>query len=217
MVLKSEREVMQTLIKDALTELCVSKLQFSSSVSIEALIGITLDESDVLLVNVKETLPANEQRPHKRPRMQVALKSVEKAVQKINTKSPSGAKSPSIASPPKRAPTVINIVPIPAELAETHVALGTVDMAPELASVNMAIKVKEESDDASEKASRAPSAAVDAEQVSCTQIHVFCLTTECVFQRSDKQLHAVTDYTGFPSRSFWTHLVSEQVLFCFPD
>ena len=54
MVLKEERERINKLISEALPILCKSGLKFSTEVSIDALIGITLDSEEVILVSVKQ-------------------------------------------------------------------------------------------------------------------------------------------------------------------
>ena len=95
----------------------------------EALVGITLDEKDIILVSMKETIRQTTS-PKKTP-MQVALKSVQAAVERVNAKteakkspkkrpSPTGKKSP--------GPKVINIVPanLP-EAQNTPVAIGTIE------------------------------------------------------------------------------------------
>ena len=96
----------------------------------EALVGITLDEKDIILVSMKETIKQTTS-PKKTP-MQVALKSVQAAVERVNAKTggkkssskrqfPKGKKSPS----PKK---FINIAPtnLP-EAQNTPVAIGTIE------------------------------------------------------------------------------------------
>lgn len=55
MVVESEQDRIRQLLSRALPLLCKSGLSFANEFSIEALIGITLDKSDVFLVSVKET------------------------------------------------------------------------------------------------------------------------------------------------------------------
>ena len=128
MVLRHEQETMQTLIRDAITLLCKSNLQFKKSISLEALVGITLDDSDVILVSVKEYI--KQPSPKKTP-MQVALKSVQAAVKKVNAKTAvkkSPKKSPSSKVLNSQGPSVINIVPENlSDTQETSVAIGTIE------------------------------------------------------------------------------------------
>ena len=121
---------MQALITDALTLLCKSNLQFKNCVSMEALVGITLDEKDIILVSVKETIKQTTS-PKKSP-MQISLKSVQAAVQRVNAKS-GGNKSPKKKLSPKgkQSPArVINIMPTNLPQTETEpVAIGTIETA----------------------------------------------------------------------------------------
>lgn len=55
-VLKAERLRLKKLLSDAIPLLCKTGLSFQSQCSIEALIGITLDENEVILVSFKETV-----------------------------------------------------------------------------------------------------------------------------------------------------------------
>ena len=129
MVLRSEQETMQALIRDAITLLCKSNLQFKNCISMEALVGITLDEKDIILVSMKETIRQTTS-PKKTP-MQVALKSVQAAVERVNAKT-GGKKSPKKRPSPKGkkspSPRVINIMPtnLP-EAQNTPVAIGTIE------------------------------------------------------------------------------------------
>ena len=95
----------------------------------EALVGITLDEKDIILVSMKETIRQTTS-PKKTP-MQVALKSVQAAVERVNAKT-GGKKSPKKRPSPKGkkspSPKVINIMPtnLP-EAQNTPVAIGTIE------------------------------------------------------------------------------------------
>ncbi|KAK2146196.1 hypothetical protein LSH36_625g01015 [Paralvinella palmiformis] len=56
MVLKADQERVKTLLKDTITLLCRNGLTFKSKFSIEALIGVTLDDSDVFLISINELI-----------------------------------------------------------------------------------------------------------------------------------------------------------------
>lgn len=56
MVLKPDQQRIKDLLSETITLLCRSGLHFKSEFSIEALIGITLDQEDVFLVSIKETV-----------------------------------------------------------------------------------------------------------------------------------------------------------------
>lgn len=56
MVPSVDRQRVKTLLTETITLLCKNGLHFTSGFSIEALIGITLDEDDVFLVSIKETV-----------------------------------------------------------------------------------------------------------------------------------------------------------------
>lgn len=56
MVPSADRQRVKTLLTETITLLCKNGLHFKSGFSIEALIGITLDEDDVFLVSIKETV-----------------------------------------------------------------------------------------------------------------------------------------------------------------
>lgn len=59
MVLKSDQERVKALLSETITLLCRNGLHFQSELSIEALIGITLDHDDVFLVSVREIIQPN--------------------------------------------------------------------------------------------------------------------------------------------------------------
>jgi len=54
MVLKSDQQRIKTLLQEAIPLLCKNGLSYQSEFCIEALIGITLDQNDVFLVNINE-------------------------------------------------------------------------------------------------------------------------------------------------------------------
>lgn len=56
MVLSADQQRVKTLLTETITLLCKNGLHFKTEFSIEALIGITLDEDDVFLVSIKETI-----------------------------------------------------------------------------------------------------------------------------------------------------------------
>lgn len=56
MVVREDQERVKTLISDTITLLCRNGLTFKSKFCINALIGITLDEDDVFLVDIRETV-----------------------------------------------------------------------------------------------------------------------------------------------------------------
>ena len=56
MVLKAEQDKLKKLLGEAIPLLCKNGIQFKSEFSIEALIGITLDRDQVLLVSINETV-----------------------------------------------------------------------------------------------------------------------------------------------------------------
>jgi hypothetical protein len=56
MVLAADKERVKTLLKDTITLLCRNGLTFKSKFSIEALIGVTLDDEDIFLVSINELI-----------------------------------------------------------------------------------------------------------------------------------------------------------------
>ena len=56
MVIKADQERIKTLLKDTITLLCKNGLNFKTEFSVEALIGITLDKEDVVLVSINEII-----------------------------------------------------------------------------------------------------------------------------------------------------------------
>ena len=51
-----EQERVRQLLTEAITVLCKNGLKYSSKFCVEGLLGITLDDNDILLVNIKETI-----------------------------------------------------------------------------------------------------------------------------------------------------------------
>ena len=51
---KEEQHRLRSLLVNALTVICRSSLGFRRKFTIEGLLGITLDEQDIILVNVNE-------------------------------------------------------------------------------------------------------------------------------------------------------------------
>ena len=51
-----ERDRIQKLIRDTIITLCNSGLEFDTELSVEGLLGITLDHKDILLVNINEII-----------------------------------------------------------------------------------------------------------------------------------------------------------------
>lgn len=56
MVLTADQERLKNLLIETITLLCKNGLDFQSEFSVDALIGITLDQKDVFLVTIKETV-----------------------------------------------------------------------------------------------------------------------------------------------------------------
>ena len=55
-VLSEDRERLRLLMTETITLLCKNGLKFKSEFSISALVGITLDQNEVFLVEIKETV-----------------------------------------------------------------------------------------------------------------------------------------------------------------
>ena len=51
-----EQERVRQLLTEAITVLCKNGLKYSSKFCVEGLLGITLDDNDILLVNIRETI-----------------------------------------------------------------------------------------------------------------------------------------------------------------
>lgn len=62
MVLKADQQRVKALLTETITLLCKNGLHFNSELCIDALVGITLDQEDVFLVSIKETI-----RPQMKP------------------------------------------------------------------------------------------------------------------------------------------------------
>jgi len=56
MTLKPDQDRIKSLLSETITLLCRNGLNFKAELTVEALIGITLDHSDVFLVSIKETV-----------------------------------------------------------------------------------------------------------------------------------------------------------------
>jgi len=56
MVSEMEQKRLRDLIVDTVTVLCQSSLQFTSKFSVEGLLGITVDDKDVFLINIHEVV-----------------------------------------------------------------------------------------------------------------------------------------------------------------
>ena len=57
---KAEQHRMRAMLTEAVTLLCKTGLQFCSEFTVEGLLGITLDNDDVILVNINETVKTTE-------------------------------------------------------------------------------------------------------------------------------------------------------------
>jgi len=55
----SQQDHIQAVLKDTIVLLCQNGLQYQSEFNIEALVAITVDQSEVLLVSIKESIQAN--------------------------------------------------------------------------------------------------------------------------------------------------------------
>ena len=56
MVLKADQQRVRALLAETVTLLCKNGLHYKSEFSIEGLIGITLDQDEIFLVSIKETI-----------------------------------------------------------------------------------------------------------------------------------------------------------------
>ena len=70
MKLKEDQARIKDLLKDTITLLCKNGLHYRAGFSVEALIGITLDEEDVFLVNIKESVKNEDA---KEPQIEVSV------------------------------------------------------------------------------------------------------------------------------------------------
>ena len=74
---KEEVKRMRTLLSDAITTLCRSGLRYKETLLVEGLIGITLDEGDIVLVNVNKTFETKEYQDKKAAEEKAARKKAE--------------------------------------------------------------------------------------------------------------------------------------------
>jgi len=56
----TQMDNMQAVLRDTIVLLCQNGLRFQSQFNIEALLAITVDQNEVLLVSIKETVHAND-------------------------------------------------------------------------------------------------------------------------------------------------------------
>ena len=56
MVLTTDKQHVKSLLTETITLLCKNGLNFKSELSVEALIGVTIDREDVFLINIKEMI-----------------------------------------------------------------------------------------------------------------------------------------------------------------
>ena len=56
MVLKADQQRVKALLTETITLLCKNGLHFRTQFTIEGLIGITLDQDEIFLVNINETI-----------------------------------------------------------------------------------------------------------------------------------------------------------------
>ena len=91
--MKAERQRIKALLTEAITVLCKNGLGYKYTCAIEGLLGITLDDEDIFLVNINETIKGAERPP---PEEEVAKQDQEGAPE-----SPAATASPS-ATPRRR-------------------------------------------------------------------------------------------------------------------
>ena len=53
---KAGQEQMKSLLADSIINLCKNSLHFSSEISVEALVGVTLDKQNILLMNINKSI-----------------------------------------------------------------------------------------------------------------------------------------------------------------
>lgn len=75
MVLKPDQEHIRELLAETITLLCCNGLHFKSEFSIDALIGITIDQDEVFLVSIKETFQ-NGRAVHANKRQQTSSRPI---------------------------------------------------------------------------------------------------------------------------------------------
>ena len=54
MLASQNKDQLMAVITEAITEICKTSLQYESGFSVEGLLGITLDQQEVMLVNINE-------------------------------------------------------------------------------------------------------------------------------------------------------------------
>lgn len=67
MTLKADQQQVKALLTETITLLCKNGLHFKSEFCVEGLIGVTLDQDEVFLINIKETVVRTEQPPNANP------------------------------------------------------------------------------------------------------------------------------------------------------
>ena len=93
---KAGQEQMKSLLADSIINLCKNSLHFSSEISVEALVGVTLDKQNILLMNINKSIYCD----------QVTVKKEQPDPPKRRKKgsSPNKRKSSTTAPPNKIAP-----------------------------------------------------------------------------------------------------------------
>ena len=77
------QQQLKALLTDTITMLCKNSVTFHQEISIEGLIGITLDQKDIVLVNIKEILPSRDDSENAvRPNALVSIKSLKQKHEK---------------------------------------------------------------------------------------------------------------------------------------
>ena len=59
-----DRESLRRLLADAIKLMCKSSLKYQTEFTVEGLLGITLDKTDVFLINIAESIHSNENDVH---------------------------------------------------------------------------------------------------------------------------------------------------------
>lgn len=90
MVLKSEQDRVKALLTEAITVLCKNGLGYKYTCCIQGLLGITLDEEDVFLVDLKETI-TKAKRPE--PEQETNNQTSSEALSSARVSSPGGSNS----------------------------------------------------------------------------------------------------------------------------
>jgi len=55
----TQQDHIRAVLKDTIVLLCQNDLHFQSELSVEALVAITVDQNEVVLVSIRETVAAN--------------------------------------------------------------------------------------------------------------------------------------------------------------